>query len=74
MKMKRCPKCGNKTFSVTAHVTQDWVVDEYGNFNSAITECVEVTHKPDDSDIWGCMKCGHSAPGRDFNVPGTEND
>ena len=53
MKMKRCPKCGNTKFSVTAHVTQDWIVDKFGNFDSVITDCVEVTHKPDDDDISG---------------------
>ena len=25
---KRCPKCGGKNFIVTAHVTQEWLVDE----------------------------------------------
>ena len=35
--MKRCPKCGASTFYVTAHVTQDWKVDEHGDF----IECVD---------------------------------
>lgn len=64
---KRCPKCGSQVFSVTAHVTQDWEVDQDGDFLRCTNECVETTHRPDDDDIWTCAKCGHEAPGKDFN-------
>ena len=67
MKMKRCPKCGYERFLVTAHVTQDWEVDEYGNWIQTTNDCVEVTHTPDDDDIFECAQCGYDAPGRDFN-------
>lgn len=65
---KRCPKCGNTEFFVTAHVTQSWLVDEDGDFIKATSECDEVTHPPDDDDIWECNKCYYSAAGSEFNV------
>jgi len=66
--MKKCPRCGAMSFCVTAHVTQDWVVDENGDFLRCIDDCLEVTHFPDDDDIWDCNNCGYSAPGKVFNV------
>lgn len=66
--MKKCPKCGCQSFNVTAHVTQDWVVDEYGNFLRCEDDCVEVTHRPDDEDVWNCANCGYSASGKEFNI------
>ena len=62
----RCPKCGAENFEVTAHVTQDWKVDGYGNFLESLEDCVEVTHYPDDEDMWTCANCGHYAAGREF--------
>ena len=59
--MKVCPKCGGTKFLVTAHVTQDWVVDENGNFLECIDECSEVTHHPGDDDLWHCVNCGYNA-------------
>ena len=35
LKVGPCPKCGNNTFNVTAHVTQTWLVDEDGDFIKA---------------------------------------
>ncbi len=66
--MKQCPKCGSRSFWVTAHVTQDWIVDENGSFIRSVDECVEVTHFPDDYDIWNCSSCEYSACGKEFNV------
>lgn len=66
--MKRCPKCGNNTFVVTAHIAQDWVVDDNGEFTAVSSDCIEVLHKPDDDDIWQCERCGYDAPGHAFNV------
>lgn len=62
----RCPKCGGKEFLATAHVTQDWGLDESGAFQECLNECVEVTHSPDMDDIWTCKRCGHSAVGSEF--------
>lgn len=64
--MKICPKCGNKKFNVTAHVTQGWLVDERGEFLECTEECDMVTHSPDDSDIWTCSRCGYYAVGSEF--------
>lgn len=57
-----CPYCGGRRFAVTAHVTQDWIVDEYGDWDETINDCVEVTHHPDDDDVWCCAKCGMEYP------------
>ena len=50
----RCPACGAESFEVTAHVTQDWKIDCNGTFLESLNECVEVTHYPDENDIWDC--------------------
>ena len=68
MKVKKCPNCGCGKFIVTAHVTQTWNVDDKGNWLETITECEEVTHKPDDDDMWTCSDCGYSGEGRVFNI------
>lgn len=66
--MKRCPRCGCTEFFVTAHVAQDWRVDKNGNFVEELNTCIEVTHFPDDDDIWDCAECGYSNSGETFNV------
>lgn len=63
-----CPKCGGTTFLATAHVTQDWKINESGSFIECVTECVEVTHEPNQEDILTCDNCGHSASGEEFVV------
>lgn len=62
----RCPVCGAESFEVIAHVTQDWKIDCNGTFLEALNECVEVTHYPDEDDIWTCGNCAFSAEGRKF--------
>lgn len=64
----RCPKCGAQKFSATAHVTQDWELDGDGDFAEELNGCVETTHRPDEEDIWDCMCCGFSAPGKEFRA------
>lgn len=54
-----CKHCGSTRFVVTAHVTQDWIVDGNGNFEKCVNDCVEVTHSPDQDDVWSCAECGH---------------
>lgn len=66
--MKRCPKCGHDAFYVTAHVTQEWMVDCNGYFLEVVNECDEVTHFPKDYDLWECTKCGCSNQGYYFNI------
>ena len=66
--MKKCPKCGATLFGVTAHVTQDWIVDGDGAFRTCVNSCVEVTHRPDDDDVWTCIKCFYEDAGSKFNT------
>jgi len=61
MKIK-CPKDpAHNRFGVTAHVTQDWIVDECGQYVGTIKDCLEVTHYPDSEDYYHCMLCGAEA-------------
>ena len=64
----RCPKCGAESFEATAHVTQDWRIDGNGAFLQSLNDCVDVTHYPDESDIWDCANCGYSASGSKFRT------
>jgi len=58
-KKHKCPEgCTKNEFLATAHVTQEWLVDDVGNFIKAIDNCMEVTHRPSDEDIWSCSECG----------------
>lgn len=66
-----CPKCGNARFYVLAHIVQEWKVDEYGNFQDVKAECTDVTHRPDDEDMWVCTNCGYDAAGNEFIVSET---
>lgn len=62
----RCPRCGGKTFCATAHVTQDWELDDSGTFVRCLNDCIEVTHEPDREDVWDCETCGYSDAGEKF--------
>lgn len=70
--MKKCPNCGSEEFFVTAHVTQDWLVDSEGNFIQAENQCVEVTHQPNNDDLWICADCGYDAEGEKFEIADEE--
>ena len=67
--MKKCPKCKNTKFNVSAHVVQEWLVDENGSFIETTDDCVAVAHFPDNEDLWTCAECGYEAAGEEF-----END
>lgn len=58
-----CPKnAKHKKFITVAHVTEDWVVDEHGDFISVHEASeTEVVHKPDPGNIWTCAECGARA-------------
>ena len=70
-KQYKCPKCGGNQFAATAHVTQDWLLNEYGHFVECTDNCVETTHYPNEDDIWDCKKCKYSNAGVKFLI-GTE--
>lgn len=74
MKIHKCPQCGGMRFAVTAHVAQDWEVDQNGEFIAAINSCSEVDHKPDDNDIWQCRDCGYDAAGEEFLCEESEDE
>jgi hypothetical protein len=44
-------------FITTAHIMQDWRVDEHGNFIDIHTDCLEVSHEPDIGNVWTCSVC-----------------
>ena len=46
----------HKRFVTTAHVVQEWVVDENGEFIEG-DHVLEVTSFPDPDNIWTCKKC-----------------
>ena len=73
-KIHKCPQCGGMRFAVTAHVAQDWEVDQNGEFIAVINSCNEVDHKPDDADIWQCLTCGFDAAGEEFLCEAAEDD
>jgi hypothetical protein len=59
-----CPKSKrHKRFAVTAHVTEEWIVDPYGDFLK-IGGIGDVTHRPDvesDNFYFTCATCGADA-------------
>ena len=61
--MKVCPTDPtHNRFIATAHVTEDWIVDGFGDFiELATTPPGEVVHRPDAEDIWTCAFCGTEA-------------
>lgn len=61
MKSKHiCPKCSSTRFITVAHVAQDWIVDQNGNFlEESIT--TDTIAEPDDDNTWTCAKCGSVA-------------
>lgn len=60
-KIHICPKCGGQEFSTTAHVMQDWVVNQCGEFLRTLDDCLEVDVYPDNGNVWTCTKCGAEA-------------
>jgi hypothetical protein len=57
-----CPKDkSHKRFITVVHVTEDWVVDEDGDFIAVHEGSGEVVHKPDPENTWTCAECGAQA-------------
>jgi len=56
-----CPKDpSHKEFITVAHVAEDWVVDEHGNWISTIAS-TETVAKPNPDNEWTCNICGAKA-------------
>lgn len=57
-----CPtNSEHKEFGTTAHVMQDWKVDEKGKFLNVISDCLQVTVDPHIDNVWTCITCGAEA-------------
>ena len=57
----RCKKDPtHNRFSVTAHVSELWEVDEHGNFNEVITT-LDTVHRPNSTDQYMCIECDSEA-------------
>ena len=52
-------------FGTTAHVTEEWVVDEFGLFIDVIPGSSEIVHAPDKGDLFSCLDCGADAKAED---------
>ena len=63
MKNLTCPNSpDHKLFHVTAHVTEEWVVDSHGDFVTvAPDQSREVVHRPTQGDLFTCTECGEEA-------------
>jgi ribosomal protein L37AE/L43A len=67
-KKYKCPKCGGERFGATAHVTQDWELDAWGQFSRSLGDCVETTHYPNEDDVWDCAQCHFNGAGALFKT------
>lgn len=57
-----CPTSENhKEFYTTAHVVQNWKVNETGEFLEVKEDCIEVASPPDKDNVWVCAICGKEA-------------
>jgi hypothetical protein len=57
-----CPKNSkHDRFETTAHVTQDWIVDNTGEFVRVSRACVQTDHGPMKGNIFTCCQCGWEA-------------
>lgn len=58
----RCPTSPeHKRFITVVHVTEDWIVDETGEFLEVADVAGEVVHGPDRGNTWACTACGREA-------------
>ena len=51
--MKKCPNCGSEEFFVTAHVTQDWLVDKQDDDTALWKWVVKHFNDIKKEDGWG---------------------
>lgn len=53
-----CPNNSeHKRFITTAHVMQEWEVDNHGNFVKELVPCLEISSEPDSGNEWVCADC-----------------
>ena len=52
----------HKRFTTMAHVSEEWIVDECGNFvEEGDPGCGEVVAGPHPHNTWQCVECGADA-------------
>jgi len=51
----------HKEFVTVAHVSQNWLVDEEGNFIEVRNECNKIVAGPNSGNTWICVECGSEA-------------
>ncbi len=57
-----CPKDPtHKQFVTVAYISQDWLVDEKGNFEEVFGYESQTLHGPNFDNIWTCSICGEVA-------------
>lgn len=57
-----CPNNKSHSLFVTvAHIAQEWVVDENGNFQEVHNQCTDTVAQPDPGNTWECKECGAEA-------------
>lgn len=50
----------HKRFITTAHVMEEWLVEQDGTFIE-VKESLQTDHGPDPDNIWTCATCGAEA-------------
>jgi hypothetical protein len=57
-----CPKdASHKRFKTVATVQETWVVNEYGEYVSAVEGGADVVFEPCAGNVWTCAECGAKA-------------
>lgn len=57
----RCPNDSeHKEFVTVAHVSEDWIVDDQGNFIQNLGS-IEIVAGPCKGNTWTCRKCNAEA-------------
>ena len=61
LKMKCPANPDHKKFITVVHVSQDWVVDDQGNFIEIANDYGETVAGPNEGNTWTCKECGTEA-------------
>jgi hypothetical protein len=54
-----CPKdSSHNRFVTVVHMTEDWVVNEHGEFQKVANSDGEIVAGPNRDNTWACQDCG----------------